>query len=64
MARTTIAIDTDELERLRYYMGVFGVTSMAEIVKLILNKSGFASVGDIRGLRRMQHKTDVVVEEE
>ena len=64
MARTTIAIDTDELERLRYYMGVFGVTSMAEIVKLILDKSGFASVGDIRELRRIQHKTDVVVEEE
>jgi len=63
MARTTVSIESDDLLRLKYYQTVFGFGSLAEVITSILNKSGLATAHDIRRLRQMQHKTDVVVDE-
>ena len=56
MARTTISIDVKEKYRLDYYKGVFGLSSIAETQKMVMDRAHYASYDDIKNLRKMQHQ--------
>ena len=54
MATTTIQVYAEERDRLAYYKTVFSCGSIADILKVVMDKAGLASVEDIKRLRKLQ----------
>jgi len=58
MATTTIQVYAEERDRLAYYKTVFSCGSIADILKVVMDKAGFASAADIKRLRQIQGVTE------
>lgn len=56
MATTTVEVYVEEQKRLEYLKGVYGVSGIKDIIKLILDQSGYSSLKDIELLRKHQKK--------
>ena len=48
---TTVRVYPEEKMRLDFYKGVFGFTSVQDVIKAIMDRAGLASVEDIKRQR-------------